>query len=95
MVKRAQMIDGAGLDESHGPIVYTQPDCPGCENVKGFLNTNGVDFAERDISSNRVAYREFERLGRPATPVTVIGQTVIWGFNRRALSKALGIGPAR
>ena len=92
MVEPAHMIEGTRQTESKRPVVYTQPDCPGCDNVKRFLNTEGVGFSERDISSDHGALREFEQLGRPATPVTVIDETVIWGFNRRALSRALGLG---
>ena len=73
------------------PLVYTQPDCLGCENVKRFLRSRGVVYVERDISSDPATLREFESLGRPATPVTVIGTSVVWGFNRRALTRALGI----
>ncbi|MBI4236175.1 MAG: glutaredoxin family protein [Chloroflexi bacterium] len=72
-------------------VVYVQPDCFGCENVKGFLEKNGVPYIERDISADETAYREFQSLGLPATPVTVVGPRRILGFNRRALTQALGL----
>lgn len=90
MVEPTHTLDGTRRTSSPVPVVYSQPDCPGCENVKRFLRTNGVEFVERDISSDEAALQEFEKLGRPATPVTVIGDSVIWGFNRRALAKVLG-----
>jgi glutaredoxin len=90
MVEPTHTIDGPRRTPSLVPVVYSQPDCPGCENVRRFLQANGVEFVEHDISADEAALQDFEGLGRPATPVTVVGDSVIWGFNRRALLKALG-----
>ncbi len=84
-------MDGTRRTTSLVPVIYSQPDCPGCENVKRFLRESGVKFVERDISSDETALQDFGKLGRPATPVTVVGESVLWGYNRRALSKALGL----
>ncbi len=73
------------------PVVYTQPDCPGCRNVKRLLEENGIAYIERDIVADQAAFEEFQRIGRPATPVTVIGDTVIWGFNKRKILRALSL----
>lgn len=73
------------------PVIYTQPDCPGCENVRRFLNSINVSFVERNIVEDEEAFEEFQEIGRPATPVVLIGGAVIWGFNKRKILRALNL----
>lgn len=74
-------------------VVYVQPDCPGCTNVKIFLDRYAVAYVEKDISADPEALEDFRRLGLPATPVTVIDKRSILGYNRRALTQALKLQP--
>jgi len=74
-------------------VIYMQPDCPDCTNVKTFLDNFGVSYVEKDISADIAALDDFRRLGLPATPVTVVGECSILGFSRRALAQALRLSP--
>ena len=70
-------------------IVYSQPGCPTCAQVKSFLKARGVEYTERDVSSDEAAYRELEARGYAATPVTVVGDVEILGMNRARFEKVL------
>lgn len=61
-----------------------------CARVKGFLSQKGVPFKERDVAQDPQALSELEALGVMTTPVTVIGEEVIVGFDRARLEQLLG-----
>ena len=59
--------------------------------MEEFLRENGVDFALKNVGEDEGAMAELERLGTMATPVTVVGDRVIVGFDRDSLEAALGL----
>lgn len=61
-----------------------------CNMAKEFLSAKGVAFKERDITAESAALDELKRLGYMTTPVIVIGEFVIVGFDRQKLELALG-----
>jgi glutaredoxin 3 len=72
--------------------VYSTPTCPYCVMAKDFLNKHGVDFEDIDVASDRdAATYIIEKSGQMGVPVIEIGNEIIVGFNRDALSKALKI----
>jgi len=60
-----------------------------CGKVKEFLSQEGVEFVERDVSQDAEALAELEALGVMTTPVTVIDNEVVIGFDRRKLEQLL------
>lgn len=60
-----------------------------CERVKEFLSQRGVPFDVRMVDEDDEAYDQLLKLGYRAVPVTVIGETVVKGFDAEALVKAL------
>ncbi|RFU63451.1 glutaredoxin family protein [Peribacillus glennii] len=72
--------------------LYTQPDCPPCKIVKMFLQEYNLSFTERDIKKDNKARSELtDKYGSYSTPTTVIGDTVIIGFDQEKLKQALRI----
>lgn len=71
-------------------IVYTEPGCAGCEQVKKFLHARGIDFIEKDLFQDLTAVKELRELGHLTVPVTRVGTDVIVGFDREALEKRFG-----
>lgn len=70
--------------------IYTTPSCPYCRQVKNYLQEQGVNFREYDVSQNREAAAEMVRLsGQRGVPVVVIDGEVILGFDQRRLSSIL------
>jgi glutaredoxin len=57
--------------------------------VKEFLSQKGVAFVERDVAQDEVALSELEQLGVFTTPVTVIDDEVVIGFNQARLEALL------
>lgn len=35
--------------------LYSQPNCPSCEQLKGYLNTKEMDFEEIDVTEDHAA----------------------------------------
>jgi glutaredoxin-like protein NrdH len=57
--------------------------------VKEFLSRRGVSFTVRLVDEDDAAYDELLALGHRAVPVTVIGETIVKGFDPAALTAAL------
>jgi len=57
--------------------------------VKEFLSQKGVPFVERNIAQDEAAFAELEKLGIMSTPVTVIGNQIVVGFDRAKLEQYL------
>lgn len=58
--------------------------------MKEFLSQRNILYTERDVSRDGTAVQELEQLGYMTTPVTVIGDEVVVGFDREKLAAALG-----
>ncbi len=62
-----------------------------CNRTKEFLSQHGIVFEERDVSSDDAALAELQRRGLMTTPVTLIDDDVVVGFDQSRLAKLLGI----
>ena len=62
-----------------------------CTKVKECLSRDHVPFEDRDVTSDPSAISELQKLGFMTTPVTVIGEKVIVGFDQQKLSEALSL----
>jgi len=62
-----------------------------CNRTKEFLSQHGIAFEERDVSSDEAALDELQRRGLMTTPVTLIDDEAVVGFDQAKLSKLLGI----
>lgn len=60
-----------------------------CDRVKEFLSQKSISYTDRDVSKDESALDELQRLGFMTTPVTVLGGTVVVGFDRGKLEAAL------
>ena len=57
--------------------------------MKEFLSQKGVPFAVRIVDEDEAAYDDLLKLGYRTVPVTVIGRTIVKGFDQAALARAL------
>ncbi len=71
-------------------VVYTEPGCAGCEQVKKFLRVREIGFIEKDIFQDLSAVKELRDLGHVTVPVTRVGTEVIVGFDLAALEAHFG-----
>ena len=71
-------------------VVFTQPDCPPCHTVKAYLADKGLEFEERDVTTDKEAVRELvETYQSRSTPTIVIGEDVMIGFDPEELDQIL------
>ncbi|MFC1576571.1 glutaredoxin family protein [Candidatus Omnitrophota bacterium] len=73
-------------------IVYSTPTCPYCIKAKKFLEDSNVVFENIDVSSNSEKAQEMiDKSGQMGVPVLDIEGQIILGFDKEAISKALGL----
>ncbi len=73
-------------------IVFTSPHCPWCRKVKVHLKKNRIRFREIDVSKNHSAARDIVRkTGQQGTPVILVNNRPIVGFNKSKLNRMLDI----
>ncbi len=73
--------------------VYSTPTCPWCVRVKEFLKENNIGFNEINVAADEKAAQEmFDKSGQMGVPVTEIDGTIIVGFDKPKLKKALKLG---
>ena len=57
--------------------------------MKEYLSQKPVAFDDRDITQDPAAISELQKMGFMTTPVTVVGDKVIVGFDEAKLDEAL------
>jgi glutaredoxin len=62
-----------------------------CNRVKEFLRTQNIAFTDRDITSDKSALAELEKLGVMTTPVTVVDGEKVVGYDINRLKMLLGV----
>lgn len=72
--------------------VYSTSTCPYCAMAKDFLRRNNIEFEDIDVGINPQAAQEMiDKSGQMGVPVLDINGRIIIGFDKDAMSKALGI----
>ncbi len=72
--------------------LYTSPTCVFCPAVKKLLDKHDVPYKEVDITTSDEALEEMKRTsGQMSVPVTVIGEEVIVGYNKKKIKQALDL----
>jgi len=70
--------------------VYTTPTCAFCPAVKKVLDEKGVEYEEIDITQDEKAAEELkEKTGQMGVPVTIIGDEVVIGYDKKKLEELL------
>ncbi|MBC7251071.1 MAG: glutaredoxin family protein [Anaerolineae bacterium] len=57
--------------------------------MKEFLSQKGINFVERDVAQDETAIAELEQWGVMTTPVTIIDDELVIGFDREKLDALL------
>jgi len=70
--------------------IYTTPTCVYCKMAKAFFAEQKVEYTEKDVVTDMKAREEMvQKSGQLGVPVIDVGDTVIVGFDRTALVRAL------
>jgi glutaredoxin 3 len=60
-----------------------------CGKVKEFLSQSKIEYTERNIAADETALAELEKLGYMTTPVTLVDDQAVVGFDRAKLENLL------
>jgi glutaredoxin len=60
-----------------------------CDQAKEYLSQKGAKFQERDIVHDPGALADLKKLGYMTTPVIVVDNSVIVGFDAAKIAQAL------
>jgi len=72
--------------------VYSTPTCPYCHMAKQFLTENKIPFEDINVAEDRRAAIEMiKKSGQMSVPVLDIDGTIIVGFDKEAIKKALNL----
>ena len=72
--------------------IYTTVTCPWCMKTKEFFKANNVKYQEVNVGIDEKARNEmFEKSGQFGVPVTDVNGTIIVGYDKEALKKALDL----
>jgi len=70
--------------------IYTTNICPWCIKAKEFFKENKISYAEKNVQENpKLANELLEKSGQMGVPVIIIGDSVLIGFNKERVKKAL------
>ncbi len=83
----------SGSDNDYSNIkatLYFIPNCDTCDEVREFLNANGVSFDEKNANETVEIQEELTKIsGGLSIPTTVIGAEVVIGYIRSEFEAAL------
>lgn len=72
--------------------MYTTPTCVYCKMAKEFFKKNGVEYVEKDVTTNDVDREEMvNKSHQLGVPVIEVGDEIFVGFDQKGLSDALGL----
>jgi glutaredoxin-like YruB-family protein len=72
--------------------VYSTPSCGFCVKAKDYLRENNINFTEYDVANDRQKAEEMvKKSGQMGVPVLDINGSIIIGFNKPEIDKALGL----
>ena len=60
-----------------------------CDQVKEYLSQEGIKFQEKDVTRDSSALADLKKIGLMTTPVVVIKDVVIVGFDAAKIDLAL------
>ncbi|MGE5223624.1 MAG: glutaredoxin family protein [Omnitrophica WOR_2 bacterium] len=60
---------------------------------KAWLSDKGIEYEARNVVADETAMAELEKMGIFSTPVTLVDDQVVIGFNRNKLEELLGLKP--
>jgi glutaredoxin-like YruB-family protein len=71
-------------------VVYSTPTCHFCHAAKDYFNEKGIEFTEKDVSTDLQARQEMiEKSGQMGVPQILIGSELIVGFDKEKIESLL------
>ena len=70
-------------------VVYSSNTCPHCVTAKDYLKSKGIDFVEKNVSTDMDARTELMGMGYMGVPIIMVDDKVIEGFNKAKLEELI------
>ncbi|WP_455203119.1 glutaredoxin family protein [Kaarinaea lacus] len=70
-------------------ILYATSWCPNCAQTRKFLKSANVPYFEYDVDNSSEGQRQFKQLHGTGVPVILIKNTVVHGYNPKAIMAAI------
>jgi len=70
-------------------VLYATQWCSYCKKTRELLKARGVPYREYDIEHSEEGQAQYKKLGGNGVPLIVINDTVIEGYDRAEIEKAL------
>lgn len=72
--------------------IYTTPTCVYCKMAKAFFAEKNVQYEEKNVATDDAAREDMvKKSGQLGVPVIDVDGTIVIGFDKGKLMKALGI----
>ncbi len=68
-------------------VVYSSNTCPHCVSAKDYLKSKGIEFTEKNVSTDMEARKELMDMGYMGVPIILVDDKVIEGFNKAKLDE--------
>lgn len=73
-------------------IVYSTPSCGYCYTLKSYLQENNIKYEEININKDPEERKKMEELsGQKNIPVTIIGEEIVIGWNKKKIKELLNL----
>ncbi len=70
-------------------VLFTTTACPHCATARNYLESNGLDFEEKNVREDMDARQQLIEKRILGVPTFFIDEDIIVGFNRRKLERVL------
>lgn len=70
-------------------VLYVLPECGYCEKARQLLTRHGVEWREVDIQNSAAGKKTFTALGGVGTPLLVIGEQTVQGYDASRIESLL------
>ena len=77
------------IAQGNSVLFYTAAGCRYCDQAREFLKKHDIKFEEIDINASDRGRQDFQQLGGLGTPIIVVADTRIVGFNEGELKNLL------
>lgn len=69
--------------------IYTSSTCPHCITAKNYFNDKGINYVEKNVTTDPVARKELISKGYMGVPVIIVNDEEMVGFNKVRLDEIL------
>jgi len=70
-------------------VIYTSATCGYCHMAMDYFNEKGIEFVEKNVSTDANARKELMSQGFMGVPVIFVGDEIVQGFDKNKLEELL------